>query len=537
MPVDDQVLSPGDLLALVRSGNDLAAEIDLDKLLNSILRHAGELTDSADGCVLLAREGGRGLYFAAATGANAEMLLRTRGEFAGNDVPVEGSKAGEVFLSGEARNYADVRSDPGHYKGVDRQTGRATESMVCAPLVAVGERLGVMQVLNKRSGVYTERDRVLLQQFATQAAVATRNARLFQDLLAHMGLYAPVELRRGVVELAAQLRGPMRSERLTLMFADMRGFTQLCQRLNSPDRVQELLDEFLGMLARQVLDHTGVVNKFLGDGVLAFFREGDHACRSVRCAFAILDAFGPLRERWDLSIAADLDFLNVGIGIVTDAVMIGTVGSDRVRDFTAIGTPVVLAAALEKSARDGKRVLVDQPTYSSARDLVDAQALPPFVLRKAEGEMGVPYKQYHLTRLRPPIRTRVFVSHSSRDREFVERELVGPLPGYGIGTWYSRDDIRGGEAWVDSIHKGLDACEWVVVVVSRNSAAGDWVREEVKIAAAYTRLHGKIIPVLLDDTRLEEVHPHLHHLQALDAREPPPVAGRLRDLVTGKGRP
>jgi class 3 adenylate cyclase len=531
MATPDQVLSTDDLLALVQSGNELAAVVDLDKLLHSILHRAGLLTDSSDGCVLLAREGGRGLYFAAATGTDAAMLLRTRGEFAGNDVPIEGSKAGEVFQSGHARNYSDLQADPRHFKGVDEQTRRQTESMVCAPLTALGERLGVMQVLNKRAGPYTERDRVLLQQFATQAAIAIRNARFFQDLLAHMGFYASPEQRPAIADLAQQLRGPMRSERLTLLFADMRGFTQLCQRVHSPDKIQEMLDAFLGQLAKQVLDHGGVVNKFLGDGVLAFVRDRDHACRAVRCAFAMLDAFQPLRDRWDETIAAQLDFLDVGVGIVTDAVMLGTIGSERVRDFTAIGTPVVLAAAFEKAARDGKHILVDQPTYSAVKDLVDAESMPAYVLRKSEQELGVPYKQYHLQRLRPVLRTKVFISHSHKDRQFVEDELIRPLPGYGIDTWYSRDDIRGGEAWVDSIHNGLKECAYVIVVVSQHSAAGNWVREEVTIAAAQQRFHGKIISVVLDETPVAAVHPHLHHLQALDAREAPPIAQRLGKVL------
>jgi class 3 adenylate cyclase len=534
MPTCDHDLSVDDLRALVESGNELAAAVDLDKLLENILRRAGELTQSKDGCVLLAKTGGQQLYFAAATGEHAETLLRTRGEFSEESVPVAGSKAGAVFQSGQAQDFSDVQYDPGHYKGVDRQTGSKTESMVCAPLTAVGERLGVMQVLNKRSGAYTPHDLRLLQQFATQAAIAIRNARLIQSLLAHMGLYASPKLRQGVVDLTQQLRAPMRTELLTVLFADMRGFTQFCQRINSPNEIQRHLDEFLSMLAKEVLDEGGFVNKFLGDGVLAIFREKDHPIRAVRSAFAMLAAFQPLRVRWDETIAAELDFLDIGIGIVTDTVMIGTIGSHRVRDFTAIGTPVILAAAFEKQARGGKHILVDQRTYSAVKDLVDAENLPSYKLRKGDQETGVPFKQYHLMRLRPEFWTKVFISHNSSDRGFVKEGLIDALRYHGIDTWSSGDDIRGGEAWVQSIHDGLKECEWVVVVVSQNSAGAPWVHEEINIAAADPRRHGKIFSIRLDDTPLEKVHPHLSHLQALDARVSPPIAEQLRDLIGGK---
>src|SRR5262245_20423767 len=83
-----------DLVALMESGSDLAAEVNLSTLLKRILSRASNLTESPDSSVILYKEDTKSLYFAAATGANANYLLTTWGEFSDRKVPLYGSKAG-----------------------------------------------------------------------------------------------------------------------------------------------------------------------------------------------------------------------------------------------------------------------------------------------------------------------------------------------------------------------------------------------------------------------------------------------------------
>lgn len=528
----DAALTTTDLLSLVEMTGAVAARIDLHELLSDILVKAGQLTDSPDGSILLYNPARHALYFAGAIGANAAMLMERFGQNAELQVPVEGSKAGMVFSTGISLRDESVERDADHFKGVDRETHSSTRAMVCVPLTAAGERLGAMQMLNKRAGAYTDRDQLLLEHFAAHAALAIRNARLFENLLAHMGLYAAPERAGSAEQLLRELQRPATREKLTVMFADMRGFKLLCQIVNSPDTSLHMLSEFLTLLSEQVLQHGGVVNKFLGDGLLALFRADDHAVRAVRCAFAMVDAFNHLRATWDEQSSAELTFLDVGIGITTDEVILGTIGSGKLRDFTAVGTAVNLASAFEAVARNGKRILVDQITYTAVKHLVAEIDGPlTFELREPDQRAGHVYKQYHLKRLTPAIKPLVFISHSHKDRAFVEQALIAELARFNIDTWYSRDDIKGGSSWVRSISEGLDNSDWVVVVVSKDSATSQWVAEEVDIAGANPRLKGKVIPILLDNTDLEAVHPYLRHLHALDAREAPPVAERLSRLI------
>lgn len=535
MPLTENILTAGDLLALVQTASALAARIDLNDLLQEILTEAGKLTDSPDGAILLYNPNRDSLYFAGAIGENAPMLLERFGESADQQVPLEGSKAGSVFSSGQSIIVESVEEDPGHYKGVDEETRRQTESMLCVPLTAADERLGAMQLLNKRSGDYNQRDQLLLEQFATHAAVAIRNARLFEDLLAHMGLYASSDFSGGTTELINQLKSPARTEKLTVMFADMRGFRLLCQVINNPERILEISNQFITMLSEQVLLHGGLVNKFLGDGILALFRHRDHAQRAVRCAFSMIEEFSRLRHAWDEESIAQLDFLDIGVGITTDHVIIGTIGNAKVRDFTAIGTAVNLAAAFEHAARGGRRILVDQLTYLAAKDMVaEIEGPINYELRQPDQRIGNFYKQYYLKRLTPTIRHTVFVSHSHMDRDFVEQELLKVFAENSINHWYSKDDIKGGESWVRSINEGLDACDSFVVLVSKSSATSDWVKEEVDMAAGRPHLRGRIIPIRLDDTQLEDVNPFLRHKQAVNAQEKDTYVTKLLAALKSK---
>jgi adenylate cyclase len=135
-----------DLLALVDISRELASETHLPRLLHRILEQATHLTDSSDGSVILFDEGRHCLYFADALGANAEMLLGRFGATGTEGIPIVGSKAGQVFTSLVSEIVDAVPIDPNHFKGVDQATRRATESMVCVPLVAVSRR-----TLNRRA--------------------------------------------------------------------------------------------------------------------------------------------------------------------------------------------------------------------------------------------------------------------------------------------------------------------------------------------------------------------------------------------------
>lgn len=112
---------------------------------------------------------------------------------------------------------------------------------------------------------------------------------------------------------------------------------------------------------------------------------------------------------------------------------------------------------------------------------------------------------------------RVFISHSTQDREAVERHIIAPLRARGVDTWYSKDDIRTATEWERQIHQGLRECDWFLVALSPRSVASEWVRRETHWA--FIKRQDKILPVMLETCEPEDLHLGLLPLQFVDFRE------------------
>jgi class 3 adenylate cyclase len=531
--------------ALLESSRRLAETVAPTALLGQILDDAARLSGSSDGAIILFDPRRESLYFAAAIGLDAAVVMERFGMNADEQIPLKGSKAGQVYVTGEPvfeNHIAD------HFSDVDeaRRSGDVTGSMICVPLTAAAltggdPRLGVMQLLNKRDAAgrsipYESSDLDLLMAFANHAALALRNSRLITRLLATTGLGRP-ETETDLRVALADLDGAPRNEYLTILFADMRGYTPLAARVGGLDRLVELTNDFLTMLSDVIGAHQGTVNKFIGDGVLALFRGDEHEQRAVRSAFEMRQRFAVLKERWRNSVAARIEFVDLGVGIATETVTLGTVGSGVARDFTAIGQPVNLAAALEFNARGGRFVLVDHLTFLGARDLIGEYDGPEvFELRKPDQRTGTEYDIYHLRSLKGQedrAKVRVFISHSSDDKAEVERLIVEPLKAAGVDIWYDSESIRLLDNWVDALGSGLRECQRVVIVVSERSIKSRWVHEEVSLALSLPHLAGSLLCVSLDESEPNAINEFLGTRQMLRVAETPDASARIVRALAG----
>lgn len=129
---------------------------------------------------------------------------------------------------------------------------------------------------------------------------------------------------------------------------------------------------------------------------------------------------------------------------------------------------------------------------------------------------------------------KVFISHSTKDRAFVEREIIALLKSQGIDAWYSKVKIRTAKEWDRTIMKGLESCEWFLIAMSPNSATSEWVRDEVHWA--FDERPGKIIPVLIKACKPRDFHLRMARLQYVDLSGPDLAEGRtqLLDALSGK---
>ncbi|MCA9122908.1 MAG: SUMF1/EgtB/PvdO family nonheme iron enzyme [Planctomycetaceae bacterium] len=114
---------------------------------------------------------------------------------------------------------------------------------------------------------------------------------------------------------------------------------------------------------------------------------------------------------------------------------------------------------------------------------------------------------------------RIFISHSSLDRDFVEREIISLLRRHGIDTWYSTDDIKTASQWQDSIDEGLRLCDWFLVVMTPNSLDSDYVKDEVALWMTEKEKRNNFVPVLASECEWMKLNYRMRLLQHVDFRE------------------
>jgi signal transduction histidine kinase len=166
-------------LRLIEISRDLASTLDLDTLLDDIVHASADITHAEAASILLYDDTARQLYFQVATNID-EPTMR------GLIVPLDKSIAGWIVTNRKSVRIDDAHKDERHFSDVEQTIGYETKSLLGIPLVTKNKVVGVLEVLNKKRGRFTDPDESMLTVLGAQAAVAIENARLFQqsDLIA-----------------------------------------------------------------------------------------------------------------------------------------------------------------------------------------------------------------------------------------------------------------------------------------------------------------------------------------------------------------
>jgi adenylate cyclase len=160
---------------------------------------------------------------------------------------------------------------------------------------------------------------------------------------------------------------------VSVLFSDISGFTSWCTT-QPPEAIHRTLNEYFEEMTEIVFRNEGTVDKFIGDGLMAFFGDplpqADHALRAVRTGVEMQQAVRGLRARWE---AEGRMPIHIRVGINSGEVVVGDMGSRRIMAYTAIGSHVNLASRLESKAPvDG--VLVSEPVYLAVRESVSTRS-------------------------------------------------------------------------------------------------------------------------------------------------------------------
>jgi adenylate cyclase len=162
----------------------------------------------------------------------------------------------------------------------------------------------------------------------------------------------------------------------TVFFSDIEGFTSVAEQL-PPQAVVEELNEYFGLATDVVLDHRAMVDKFIGDAIMAIFgapiQDPDHAAQAC---LAALKMNRVLADHYSATADENRAAFRSRVGIHTGQIVVGNVGTEQRVDYTAIGDAVNVAARLEQANKQyGTRVLVSEATYEQAETAIEAREL------------------------------------------------------------------------------------------------------------------------------------------------------------------
>jgi PAS domain S-box-containing protein len=236
------------------------------------------------------------------------------------------------------------------------QRGAVSLSMNLSPLKdAQEETLGVAIVIDD----LTEKKR-----FERERAMVKR--------------YLPSELVDRLADLKELRLGGTR-QLITTFFADIRGFTTYSEQ-HDPEQVVEVINSYFSMAAKIIRAKKGIVDKYLGDAVMAHFGTplhpiADHALQAVRTAWAIKQAM----DEYHKSVPP-ADRFSFGMGVNTGEAVVGNVGGEDQMEYTPIGDAVNLAKRLQERALPDQ-ILLSRSTYEKVKDQVKVNALQPIQVK------------------------------------------------------------------------------------------------------------------------------------------------------------
>jgi adenylate cyclase len=277
--------------------------------------------------------------------------------------------AGRTALAREPIQIPDILEDSEY-----RYPGPSSyyRAMLGVPIMLEDELLGVVVLVRREAGAYTDEHIALVETFADQAAIAIVNARLIEAVERQRS-----ELARFLSPQVAELISSTEGEQLlgghrayiTCLFCDLRGFTAFAETA-APEELLDVLREYHLALGKLIQAHEGTLEHFAGDGVMVFFNDPlpveDHELQAVRLALAAQERMSELAAVWRKRGTE----LALGIGIEAGYATLGRIGFEGRYDYGALGPVTNLASRLSTEAAAGQ-ILIGQRAFAAVEEAVD----------------------------------------------------------------------------------------------------------------------------------------------------------------------
>ena len=365
------------LTVLYEAGKALSSKLDLEHICEQVISLACLIEGVERGFVMLFDERGE-------VAKQTEVRYRDPESASSRPQIILSTRVLELIRKERQPILIDDVSADERFSGSESLKISGLRSAMCAPLVGKNQLFGVLYVDNlEKASAFTQDELNVFALVAAQAGAAVDNAMAHEKIAQQSLQRSALErfLSPEVVEMVVanpDIRLGGVNQEVTVMFADIRGFTTMSETME-PSRVVEILNEYFTRVTDVIFDNGGTLDKYIGDAVMAVFgapiSKGNDAAAAVNSAMHIQRLLVELNRD---AAAREWPELRVGIGINTGHAIAGNIGSPRRLDYTVVGDAVNTAQRLMTNAAGGQ-ILISE---STARKLgktgktIDLERLP-----------------------------------------------------------------------------------------------------------------------------------------------------------------
>ena len=252
------------------------------------------------------------------------------------------------------------------FLGAQSIVSQGVRSTICAPLITESNVHGVLYAdrLDPFSA-FSPDHLELISAVAAQTAITVETVKAHKRLAreevarANYSRFMPEYVVKQLLDNPGSFRLGGVNQKITVLFADIRGFTSISEKEN-PEKVVGLLNKFFSAMTDIIFDNGGTLDKYVGDGLMALFgaptATEEDALNSVKAAVTMQKKLRDLNPE----LRADgLPEISMGIGLHTGVATIGYIGSDKRSEYTAIGDTVNIASRLQSNAGGGQILMSD----------------------------------------------------------------------------------------------------------------------------------------------------------------------------------
>ena len=280
----------------------------------------------------------------------------------------------------------DAKTDV-QFQGSDSIVSQGVRSTICAPLITESNVHGVVYADRLDPfAAFTPDHLELISAVAAQTALTVETIKAHKRLAreevarANYSRFMPEYVVKQLLENPDSFRLGGVNQTITVLFADIRGFTAFSER-EKPEKVVGLLNKYFSAMTDIIFSHGGTLDKYIGDELMAIFgaptATPEDALNAVKAAVTMQKRMPSLNNELR---AEGYGEITIGIGLHTGEATIGYIGSERRSEYTAIGDTVNLASRLQSNAA-GNQILMSEATAAASGNLIPVTQREPLTVK------------------------------------------------------------------------------------------------------------------------------------------------------------